>query len=104
MVVFKEGPFTVVTAKGGFIAYNVNKEWESGHTHLQSKKRAKDLIRCVKQGCIPRHFDLRCLWSLYRLSDDPEYQNKLQELVRTRKQKGKKLAFYNKSGRRRRSK
>lgn len=98
MVIYERGQFAVATTRRGFVAYSKDKNWKDGHTHLRSKKRAKDLIRNVLSGGIPRHYDLYSLGSLKRLSNDENYQRKVTELIRVRRNKGAKLAYRNSSG------
>lgn len=65
------------------------------HTHMKSKRLAKTVIRNVCYGKIPLNSRNYTLISMYRLSNDEEYRGKIQEILDTRKQKGKKNDYYN---------
>lgn len=65
------------------------------HTHMKSKRLAKTVIRNVCYGKIPLNSRDYTLISMYRLSNDKKYREKIQEVLDTRKQKGKKNYYYN---------
>ena len=65
------------------------------HTHILSKRLAKTIIHNVCYGKIPLNSRDYTLISMYRLSDDEKYRDKIQKILDTRKQKGKKDYYYN---------
>lgn len=65
------------------------------HTHMKSKQLAKTAIHNVCYGKIPLNLRDYTLISMYRLSNDEKYRSKIQEILDTRKQKGKKDYYYN---------
>lgn len=65
------------------------------HTHMLSKRLAKTVIHNVCYGKIPLNSRNYTLISMYRLSNNKEYREKIQEILDTRKQKGKKNDYYN---------
>ena len=67
------------------------------HTHMPSKRLAKTVINNVCYGKIPLNSRNYTLISMYRLSNDKEYREKIQEILDTRKQKGKKDNYFNPS-------
>lgn len=67
------------------------------HTHMKSKQLAKTVIHNVCYGKIPLNSRDYTLISMYRLSNDEKYRSKIQEILDTRKQKGKKDNYYNPS-------
>ncbi len=67
------------------------------HTHMKSKQLAKTVIHNVCYGKIPLNSRDYTLISIYRLSDSKEYRDKIQKILDTRKQKGKKDNYYNPS-------
>lgn len=75
--------------KIGYIAYNTNKEWENGHTHLDSFDMAKTIIANVIGRKKPKTKNLYLIRSHARLSDDPAYVRYIEELIATKKHKGK---------------
>ena len=75
--------------KIGYIAYNTRKEWEEGHTHLESFNMAKTIIDNVIKHKKPKTKNLYLLQSHIRLTDDPSYVKFINELVDARKNKRK---------------
>ena len=81
--------------KGGWIVYNTTKQFEKGHTHLRSKSSALAAINFVLLEKLPRRSSNYYLISLIRISDNPEYVAKVNQLMETRRSKGKKQEYYN---------
>ena len=75
--------------KIGYIAYNTRKEWEEGHTHLESCNMAKTIIDNVIKHKKPKTKNLYLLQSHIRLTDDPSYVKFINELVDAKKNKRK---------------
>ena len=80
--------------KIGYIAYNTRKEWEEGHTHLESFNMAKTIIDNVIKHKKPKTKNLYLLQSHIRLTDDPSYVKFINELVDAKKNK-KKVNYHN---------
>ena len=80
--------------KIGYIAYNTRKEWEEGHTHLESFNMAKTIIDNVIKHKKPKTKNLYLLQSHIRLTDDPSYVKFINELVDAKKNK-KKTSYRN---------
>ena len=75
--------------KVGYIAYNTRKEWEDGHTHLESFNMAKTIIDNVIKHKKPKTKNLYLLQSHIRLTDDPSYVRFINELMDAKKNKRK---------------
>ena len=75
--------------KIGYIAYNTRKEWEEGHTHLESFNMAKTIIDNVIKHKKPKTKNLYLLQSHIRLTDDPSYVKFINELVDAKRNKRK---------------
>ena len=75
--------------KIGYIAYNTRKEWEEGHTHLESFNMAKTIIDNVIKHKKPKTKNLYLLQSHIHLTDDPSYVKFINELVDAKKNKRK---------------
>lgn len=88
MIVYKKGPYQVLKVSDGFIIQNINKDWEEGHTHLHSRKRAIDMVLFATKLKVPNHYDTRCLYSLYRIAEDEKYKERLLQLIETKRNKG----------------
>lgn len=65
------------------------------HTHMKSKRLAIAVIRNVCTGKIPLNSRDYTLMSMYRLSDNEDYRNKIKEILEVRQRKGKKDNYYN---------
>lgn len=70
------------------------------HTHMLSKRLAKTVIHNVCYDKIPLNSRDYTLISMYRLSNNEKYRSKIQEILETRKQKGKKDNYCNPSRKR----
>ena len=92
--VYEKNEFIILKVKKknkiGFIAYNKKKGWEKGHTHLNSLDMAKTIINNVSKRKKPRTNNLYLLRSHARLSCDDKYAKFIEELISSKKNKGKK--------------
>lgn len=70
--------------KVGYIAYNTRKEWENGHTHLESFNMAKTIIDNVIKHKKPKTKNLYLLQSHMRLSDSEEYDKFITDIVESK--------------------
>ena len=75
--------------KIGYIAYNTRKEWEEGHTHLESFNMAKTIIDNVIKHKKPKTKNLYLLQSHIRLTDNPLYVKFINEIIDAKKNKRK---------------
>ena len=75
--------------KIGYIAYNTRKEWEEGHTHLESFNMAKTIIDNVIKHKKPKTKNLYLLQSHIRLTDNPSYVKFINELIDAKKNRRK---------------
>ena len=65
------------------------------HTHMLSKRLIKTVIHNLCYNKIPLNSRNYTLISMYRLSGDKKYRNKIKKILDTRKQKGNKDNYYN---------
>lgn len=65
------------------------------HTHCKSKRLAETIINNVCSEKIPLHSHSRTLESMKRLSNNSKYIEKIDELLQTRTNKGKKQTYHN---------
>lgn len=65
------------------------------HTHCKSKRISGQIIQNVCNEKIPHHSSIRTLESMARLTCNREYKEKILELIKTKKSKGKKQDYYN---------
>ena len=91
--VYEKEHFIILKVKSGkkigYIAYNTKKEWEEGHTHLDSFNMAKTIIDNVLKCKKPKTKNLYLLNSHIRLSDSPAYDRFINDIINARKNKKK---------------
>lgn len=80
-VQYRRHGYIVFKARGCWIAYNTNKEFQKGHTHLQSYWAAKDAINFCIECRVPMKASIFYLVSLQRLTNNKEYYDKLQQRI-----------------------
>lgn len=89
--VYEKEHFIILKVKSGkkigYIAYNTKKEWEEGHTHLDSFNMAKTIIDNVLKRKKPKTKNLYLLNSHIRLSDSPAYDRFINDMINARKNK-----------------
>lgn len=85
--IYSKKGFIVFRVSDGFIVHNVKKEFKEGHTHIMNYNTAKHMIDLVSHKSIPHHLSKYLLTSLIRLSDDEEYQRKVEMLLMNKKKK-----------------
>ncbi len=94
--VYQKKNFSIIKIdKSGYIIINKNKDFEEGHTHLESFKTAKMIVDLALNKLIPNHLSQYLLISLIRISEDTEYINKLKALLNNKKNKTQQN-YYNK--------
>ena len=86
---------------GSFIVWNLRKKFKGksknikGHSHIESFQMAKLMCKNIVNKKYPKSRLLYILKAYVRCSTDLKYINKIEELIATRKQKGKKSGYRN---------
>jgi hypothetical protein len=80
--------------KDGYILFRPN-QFQDFHTHLKSYRMAKQIKYNAEHNQMPKTRNIRLLYSHIRVSDNKNYIDKIQQLIDTKKQKGKKLPYRN---------
>jgi len=92
-VIYRKGNFLILEVhdgnRKGFIIYNTKKPFKDGHTHLKSLDMAKVIINNVMNNKIPKSHNEYIITSHIRVATDKKYISSLEQLIETRKQKGK---------------
>lgn len=83
--IFERKEFIIFQVKEGYVVYNTKKDFEEGHTHLKHFNAAKNAIDLVISKKIPKSTNVYYLTSLVRLTNDEKYEEKITELIETRK-------------------
>lgn len=81
MQVYQNNHFKVYKADYGFIIHNIDKGFETGHTHVQKYTTCMILIKLLVQKRTPKSRSKYFLESLMRLSDDDNYKQQIQQLL-----------------------
>jgi hypothetical protein len=74
---------------------NTLKEFKHGHTHLKSFEMAQYLIRLSMTKKINGSLSPYLLTSLKRISQDEEFIQKVDDVIKEKRRKGKKQKYYN---------
>jgi hypothetical protein len=85
--VYSKHSYNIYKVSDGYIVHNTVKDFQKGHTHLNSFKSAKYLIDLAVHRSIPYHLDRYRLISLSRITEDEKYKEKILELVGNKKNK-----------------
>lgn len=93
--IYERKEFMIFQVKDGYIVYNTKKDFQEGHTHLKHFEAAKTAIDLVINKKVPKSTDGYYLTSLTRISNDDNYIRKINDLIESRDQKGKKEKYYN---------
>ncbi len=94
-VVYSEGEYNIYMQYGkkgkGYIVHNTKKSFKDGHSHIKSFNTAKLIICLCRNRRVPHHLNKYLLMSLYRVSNDNEYREKINILLvnKTNNQKQK---------------
>lgn len=103
--VYEDKQFIILGGCGDeYILMNKRKKFKDGHTHIRNYKTAKWLAELYRHKRIPRDLhSTYLLESLIRISDDPEYTEKIKSLIETRKRKSKPYYINVQKGKRKKS-
>lgn len=101
--IYQNKEFIILKVKSnkkiGFIVYNTKKEWENGHSHLNSRTIAEIVIKNVIYKRKPKTNNLYVLKSHARVSDDKRYIKFIEDLIKVKKSKTKNNYINKKGGR-----
>lgn len=95
-VLYQREEFIIFKGCGGYIVYNTKKDFELGHTHLKSFKKSKSIIDLMFSHKVPHNESIRFLESIFRVSNDAKYKERIQEQIDIKRAKGKKMKYVNK--------
>ena len=87
--VFERKEYIILQVKKGYIIYNQNKSFSTGHTHIRSYNIAKTIIdNCINRKR-PKTNNIYLLESHVRIATDEKYIITLIELISSKKNKTK---------------
>jgi hypothetical protein len=72
--------FRIIKINTDYILYNVNKSFNNGHTHLKSFNACISIIKLIEKKELPYNRNRYFTKSILRVSNDTEYNEKLNDL------------------------
>lgn len=94
--IYQKKEYIILKVKKGYIVYNTKKEFENGHTHLQSFEMSKTVIDNSINKKRPKTNNLYLLKSHIRVTNDSKYKKLLEEILDAKTNKSKDHKYYNK--------
>lgn len=85
--IYSKDKYNIYLADNSYIVHNTRKEFEAGHTHINSLDTAKYIIDLAIHRSMPHHLSTYLLASLIRISNDGGYSSKVEELIQNKKHK-----------------
>ena len=86
--VYKKAYFNVYSDYNGeYIIHNTKKEFQDGHTHIREFGTAKYLVNLALHRSVPNRHLNYFIESLFRISTDSDYINKLKHLKPIKRRK-----------------
>lgn len=79
--IYSKNEFTVYRAGTSYVVLNRKKLFKEGHTHLNSFNSAKYIIELAISQRLPNHLSTYLLTSLWRISDDDRYRDRIACLI-----------------------
>ena len=95
--IYERNEFIILRVKKGFIVYNTKKEFENGHTHLQSFEMSRTLIDNSIRKKRPKTNNTYLIESHIRVTKDIKYKQILEEMLEAKKNKTKDNKYNNRS-------
>ena len=89
--------YIILRVKKGYIVYNTKKNFENGHTHLQSFEMSKTLIDNIIRKKRPKTNNTYLIESHIRVTKDSKYKQILEEMLEAKKNKTKDKKYNNRS-------
>ena len=85
--VYEKKEYIILAVKKGYVVYNTEKSFATGHSHIYGFDMAKTIIdNCIKKK-MPKTRNLYLLSSHARVSNDEKYIRLVEELIEVRKSK-----------------
>lgn len=95
--VYERKEYIILKVKKGYIVYNTKKEFEDGHTHIQSFEMSKTIIDNSIRKKRPKTNNIYLIESHIRVTNDTKYKQVLRELIEAKKDKTKDNKYHNRS-------
>lgn len=95
--IYERKEYIILRVKKGYIVYNTKKDFENGHTHLQSFEMSRTLIDNSIRKKRPKTNNTYLIESHIRVTKDIKYKQILEEMLESKKNKTKDNKYNNRS-------
>ena len=95
--IYERKEYIILRVKKGYIVYNTKKDFENGHTHLQSFEMSRTLIDNSIRKKRPKTNNTYLIESHIRVTKDIKYKQILKEMLEAKKNKTKDNKYNNRS-------
>ncbi len=95
--IYERKEYIILRVKKGYIVYNTKKDFENGHTHLQSFEMSRTLIDNSIRKKRPKTNNTYLIESHIRVTKDIKYKQILEEMLEAKKNKTKDNKYNNRS-------
>ena len=72
--IYERKEYIILRVKNGYIVYNTKKNFENGHTHLQSFEMSKTIIDNIIRKKRPKTNNIYLIESHIRVTNDSKYK------------------------------
>lgn len=93
--IYERKEYIILRVKKGYIVYNTKKNFENGHTHLQSFEMSKTIIDNIIRKKRPKTNNIYLIESHIRVTNDSKYKKILEEILESKKNKTKDNKYHN---------
>ena len=83
--IYERKEYIILRVKKGYIVYNTKKDFENGHTHLQSFEMSRTLIDNSIRKKRPKTNNTYLIESHIRVTKDIKYKQILEEMLESKK-------------------
>ncbi|WP_301214669.1 hypothetical protein [uncultured Clostridium sp.] len=85
-IIYSKKHFNIYrVGKNAFIVHNKHKNFKYGHTHINNYNTAKWIINLSINNTIPNRASIYILDSIIRISDNKNYINEIENIIRNLK-------------------
>ena len=93
--IYERKEYIILRVKKGYIVYNTKKNFENGHTHIQSFEMSKTIIDNIIRKKRPKTNNIYLIESHIRVTNDSKYKKILEEILESKKNKTKDNKYHN---------
>ena len=93
--IYERKEYIILRVKNGYIVYNTKKNFENGHTHIQSFEMSKTIIDNIIRKKRPKTNNIYLIESHIRVTNDSKYKKILEEILESKKNKTKDNKYHN---------